>query len=172
MSILETPWPQSSSSDAGVLFRASRGLRLLEQFCVPHRVDAQRGGSDLERIEATASRGALLWTTQSDGEAVGARIDDAGGSPGPRILAPILNDIRAGALLTEEGGRWSPIRRIETDGGSPVGSIWASGQGDIFLPFDPDAVFDAFLNEGYVETLGGAPGRAARRDSTAARRHA
>jgi hypothetical protein len=77
-------------------------------------------------------------------------------SPGPlrgqlRLRsAPIFAAVLPDALARERlGAGWEAAEPLRDADGAAVAHVWRSGDGDVFLPFDPDEVIGNFWSEGY-----------------------
>lgn len=114
-----------------------------------------REGSAAPGIEQLRTRGGgeLLWTSavEAAGPPIAASIETAGASI--RIFARVLGDTPAERVLAQHGGEWSRAARVLDDAGTPVASIWASADGHVFLPFDPDEVCHNYWSERYLTIL-------------------
>jgi hypothetical protein len=73
---------------------------------------------------------------------------------GPSVLhGRVLPDDTLGGWLAGTDG-WHPVEPL-ADGDERLGSVWRSGSGGIFLPFDPNEVVTTFWSEGYPTAGGG-----------------
>jgi hypothetical protein len=67
---------------------------------------------------------------------------------GGAIFGHVLPDPVARQWLA--GGRgWQPVEPISDATGRPVASVWRTGDGSVFLPFDPGEVMRRFWSESY-----------------------
>jgi hypothetical protein len=101
----------------------------------------------------TRGGGELLWTdaVEAAGPPIAATIETSGASI--QIFARVLGDTPAEQVLAQHGGQWSRAARLLDRSGTPAGSIWASADGRVFLPFDPDEVCHNYWSERYLTIL-------------------
>jgi glycosyltransferase involved in cell wall biosynthesis len=133
----------------------SRPMALLEQFRIPHQVDADLRYGGLDQLRMRSSGGRLWWPAKLTGEMVGASLDSAEGNTNIVIFARVLPDDAAEVLLFDLGRDWRRVRVLTASDGCDIGSIWQSADGDVFLPFDPDEVILNYRSERYTEVGAG-----------------
>lgn len=150
------------------MFVASRPLRTLEHFGIPHRLSDAFDGQGVEQLRLPGGGPALLWPSASaDAQPPAAASLCLGSGPrqagdhcyaeqpllaagaGIPIFGKIASDQVARALLGEHGGTWTPGRVLFNGNGAHIASIWIGDDGSVFLPFDPDEVRLNYLSERY-----------------------
>jgi hypothetical protein len=150
------------------VFVASRALRTLEHFGIPHELSDSSGSRGLEQLRLPGGGPALLWPSASaNGQPpVAASLRLGSGSrqaadhryaeqtplasrAGIPIFGRIASDRVAWALLREHGGTWTPAPVLLNRNNAHIGSIWIGEDGSVFLPFDPDEVRLNYLSERY-----------------------
>jgi hypothetical protein len=142
---------------------ASRPVAVLDHFRTPYAVDERLGSA--ETAELRAADRSLLWAADAPGDVVAFRLTTAAGDEIP-LFAPLLPDAAARERLARLGGDWAPLRPLTGLDGEQLGAVWGDGAGDVFLPFDPDAVQECFWSERYKTALQGAATRGFKRALT------
>lgn len=148
------------------MFVCSHPFLVFDHFRVPYEVGAEREPGHAKMVAHTRPGRSLRWPVFDTGR---PGLDTAGSAtrPGPSPcrfqLGPlvlhgrVLPDDRVGPRLTGDGAGWRPVEPL-TNGEKRVGSVWRSGSGDVFLPFDPNEVVMSFWSERYVNGAGDAAG--------------
>jgi peptidoglycan/xylan/chitin deacetylase (PgdA/CDA1 family) len=140
-------------------FTASRPLLLFDHHRIPYRVDSahahkHRMGAYVHEVRG--ERAALYWP-QGDGGVGRASLD------GIPLVAAVRPDAETAAARDALGSGWTAALPVHDERGERIASVWRSGDGDIFLPFDPDDAIRACWSEAYLATSSPARGtRAAR----------
>jgi hypothetical protein len=161
--------PAAATGDrTGTLFRSSRRLSVLDHFRVPYARSEQKGEDDIGHLRSSTAGPVLFWSMRGDAPAVAAAVPGVDGATSIPIHAKVLPDHVAEPLLRERGSGWQRARLLTGREARPLGSIWRSDEGSVFLPFDPDEVMLNCLSERYLTIAGGAVGHRARRAMTAA----
>jgi hypothetical protein len=138
------------------MFETSAPFVLFDHFRVPYRRVNETPPFGCVTVEDSAA--ALLWPD-------GAMVTREGRPPDLYflreipILTPVLDDRRVRTLLGSTDG-WEPAEPVCDNDGKRVASVWRSGDGSIFLPFDPNDAVSNVRTESYLNF--GAPGRIAR----------
>ncbi len=166
MSHLDIRLAAPSGSRAGTLFVSSRRLSVLEHFRIPY-TRGDPSTDDIGRLAAETAGPALFWSMRRDAPAVAASVPGFDGAAAIPIYARVLPDDVAEPLLRGRGSGWRRSRAITDPDATPLGSIWRSDEGSVFLPFDPDEVMLNYLSERYLTIAGGAAGRSLRHAMTA-----
>lgn len=150
---------------ATAVLTATRRLVLAEQLGLP--VEAAEAAEAAEEVAIhalrTRSGRELLWA----GEHLLGEGPVAATIQGARVSIPIFarvaGDRASEPHLVSRGGDWSCVVPLRGSDGGHVASIWVSREGEVFLPFDPDEVCEAYWSERYREAVAGPVGSSARR---------
>jgi hypothetical protein len=151
------------------MFEASEPLVLLDDLRIPYEVRpgleqepaSEAGGSRLAGfavLRSTSTGRSLSWpsadSAQAEASLVRVRLDGI----------PVFVRLAASQPLAAAAaaGGWQPVSAIEGADGTPAGSIWRRPDGDLVLPFDPNAAVAAFRMEAY-QRIGAADGVRPRR---------
>lgn len=136
------------------MLAATAPVLLLDYFRVPYsRLDgaatAEVNGSGTaagETVSIRGESGSLTWVRPSDGA--------SGPRPGAyrldttAIFGHVLPDVTGRALLGTLGAGWEPLLPVYA-AGERVASVWSDGDGNVFLPFDPDELILNLWSERY-----------------------
>ncbi len=152
----EVAGPDSDAAPVGPLFVSSRPMSLLEHFRVPYRVDPDLAADRIQQIRPAAGGPALFWPAASGGRVAAGTTLGADGATEVPLFAEVLPDEAIARLLRDRGDGWWRVHTSTDRDGQALGSIWRSGDGSIFLPFDPDQVIGNFWSERYAATALGA----------------
>ena len=133
------------------LLSSSRRIAIAEHLGISYELHEVPAAPGIERMRLAASGAELLWTSavESAGPPVEAHIQSAGTSI--PIFGRVLNDTLAERVLDQRGGSWSRAVALLDSDGAALASIWASEDGNVFLPFDPDEVCENYWSERYLE---------------------
>jgi hypothetical protein len=141
------------------MFTVSQPFVLFDYFRVPHRQQTEVLGAlrpptaAWETVWASANvERSLSWI--SDSEPWQSRLSGAFRIDSIPMFGNLLTDDDLRPLLEELGGSWHRSLPICDSQGTWVASIWRSGDGKIFLPFDPNAVIRSYWSEGYLKFVG------------------
>ena len=147
---------QGMGTDNGTLrapLRLNNRSLLVEYFRIPFKIgsdpDPPHGPlSGCRRIGAADATG-FVATLDADSQE-GAirrefRICDL------RLFGSVVPTATAEAWLRETGEEWSRAEPITDPEGREVSWTWASAQGAVFLPFDPDELMLNFWSEAYQQ---------------------
>ena len=144
-------------------FCSSSPVVMLDHFRVPYELDPGLAVDGLERLVAPSVGSALLWKRGPDAPAVAATMSGADRETPVQVFARILPDNAIEPLLRARGGEWHQARVLTANDGTSIGSIWRDDAGNVFLPFDPNEVVEAFWSERYLHTAQGTKVRILRR---------
>jgi peptidoglycan/xylan/chitin deacetylase (PgdA/CDA1 family) len=129
----------------GRLLSSSRRIEVLEQLGVGYEVVAGLSGVGLARHEsATSVDRTLLWL---DGSLPVAGPYSLGRTP---LFIGVLPDDDADRLLARTSTVWRREIEIIDSEGRVVAAIRRDQDGNVFLPFDPDAAVRTLLQEAYL----------------------
>jgi hypothetical protein len=110
----------------------------LDYFRAPHRVEEARGAT--VRVVGDDSGRALSWPAAVPTTPRRHRLD------GITFFARVADDAFARTLL---GVGWDPVAEVASDEGETVAHVWRDGDGNVFVPFDPDEAIRAYWSEAY-----------------------
>ncbi|WP_412538939.1 hypothetical protein R8Z50_24170 [Longispora sp. K20-0274] len=122
------------------MFTSTHRFAFFDYFRVPYQVI---GGPDPDLGTVRGPAGRLRWPLTGG---VAGRYD-LDGTP---LFGRVLPDRSARRLLGP--GDWRVDAPIRDARGRHVASVWRSGAGDVFLPFDPGEAMHQFWSEGYRAT--------------------
>ncbi|MGH2890789.1 MAG: hypothetical protein ACRDNJ_14310 [Solirubrobacteraceae bacterium] len=142
---------------------SSERLAMLDHFRVPYGVDSRLAAGALQQIRCPDEDRTLMWMRTPDLPAVAATLPGADGKVEIPLFATVVGDDEVQAQLARFGDQWSRARTIVASDGTPLGSIWRSKDGSVFLPFDPCEVVENFWSERYLTIGAGSAPRLLRR---------
>ncbi len=137
------------------MFTSTERFTFFDYFRVPYEVEAAgaetglpRGIGRLRACESGPFPSLYWW------RAGAASRQGRGSRPGRfrlgdfTIVAPVLRDFSA--LSQKLGsGAWEAVHPILDTDGHTVASVWADGEGNVFLPFDPGEAMSYLWSERY-----------------------
>lgn len=132
----------TATDAAQAMFVSSCRIEALDLHGVPYQVLPADDGP-LHRLVSASGRSASWPSAQ------GAAHEPAmlGGIP---IFAPVLSDDDVDAFLRPHGGGWETCAVITDTSGAAISSVRRSGDGSVFLPFDPNRAASVLLREEYL----------------------
>jgi hypothetical protein len=125
------------------MFESNHRHAVLEQLRVPVQCLNVESRSSVARI-AAAHTGRTLYHPVTPAPAPAAAFRFRGVA----VFAPVLGDETICSLLPP--GQWQRVDPIAAADGSTAGWMWRNPDGDIALPFDPDAAMLNLLSESYA----------------------
>ena len=135
-----------ATSFTPVVISSSR-LDLLDHYGVPYTVRPHRPTPGLGQLRGVDGTVRLLWPDAQNG--CGPLVSVTG----IPLLAPVLTDEDADALLADVGLEWRVCGEVVGPDGDPVGSIRRADDGSVFIPFDPNLAEQLLRTEAYVDAL-------------------
>ena len=163
MTILDASIDLLDQTNAASRFCASSPLAMLDHFRVPYELDPSLAIDGVEQLLAPSVGAALLWKRGLEAPAVAATLPGADRESPVQLFARVLPDTEVQPILHARGGKWHQARELTAADGTAIGSIWRDDAGNVFLPFDPNEVVEAFWSERYLRTARGTKVRFLRR---------
>jgi hypothetical protein len=141
------------------VFEATAPVLLLDYFRIPYTLGTAPPGLPAGAEAVRCGSRALAWASTAGLAEAGlpARESRLGGIP---VFGAVLPDALAADWLIEAGGEWRPQIPLVDGRGRRVGCVWKDQDGNVFLPFDPNAAIHACWSEDYKRVAGRARGRA------------
>jgi hypothetical protein len=125
-----------------VILEATRPVLLLDYARVPYRVVA---GRDDELVTVRGDRGSLRWLRVSE-TAPAASAPGAFRLGSTPIFGHVLSEDAAESVL---GTGWDAETPVVREDGERVAAVRRDGEGNVFLPFDPDELIRNLWSERY-----------------------
>jgi hypothetical protein len=135
------------------MFESSRPSVLLEYFRVPYEVRPPRpeevSRRALEFIRADDADRSISFPAAEWVEGNGRPRSQLYQLDSILIFGHVVPDDVVAGWLDEAGGGWERLEPVRDRRGEVHSWIWRDAQGSVFLPFDPDAVIEAYWRETY-----------------------
>ena len=136
------------------MLEATGGVLLFDHLRVPYRKSpSRRSLPDDERtpgelISVRGDDGTLSWLRAPSGGSV-ASVPGAYRLGSTPIFGRVVPDAASRRVRDALGGSRTALAAVSDDRGETVASVWRCGEGNTFLPFDPDELIANLWSERY-----------------------